>query len=1149
MAASMAASQQRLALGAKQATCGPAAFVRPAQTTVSAKRTGAVVADAVHGCVPMMAGARRLVSSRVPRQARAAVVAQAAAGDKFDYDLVIIGCGVGGHGAALHAVECGLKVAVIEGHDIGGTCVNRGCVPSKALLAASGRVREMRDKAHLAAMGVQVGSVSFDRQGIANHAKDLATTIQGNLRRSLEAIGVDILIGQAKFVGNQRVRYGLPGRVDVGGEVTARDIIIATGSVPFVPPGIPIDGKTVFTSDHALKLEWLPNWIAIIGSGYIGLEFSDVYTALGTEVTFIEAVDNLMPGFDREIARLAQRLLIQGRPIDYHTGVIASKVTPGVPGVKPVVIELTDFKTKEKVDEIEVDACLVATGRAPYTSGLNLGAINSATDRRGFVPVNEKMQVLDTAGNVVPHVYCIGDANGKYMLAHAASAQGISAVENICSRPHVLNHLSVPAACFTHPEVSFVGVTQEKAEEMAKEQGFKLGVSKTSFKGNSKALAEKEGDGMAKMLYRKDTGEILGVHIIGLHAADLIHEASNAIATGQRVQDIKFNVHAHPTLSEVLDELFKGAHVEAGANGHVATAATTDVEAPEGNVDGDGDGGGGIGSFGEAEERRAGSVNGGTESGSGWEGSEPAAAAVELERMTEDSDVDMPRGELPAASSSSQSSPHSLSEPPEKDEEEEEETEKEEDAVTGLQLDSTLPIEGDGQQPVEAAAAAIAEAPPVEAADGAAVQPAAEGSEAAAAAAAGLPQPAAPVAAAPASDSPVELPTLTSGGISVQLDVRFDAVGSAGRSGSSREPERGAAAPAVIEQPPAALQEPGPPQSVESAGLQVQIQPSGLAAADAAVVTAAAAVAAPSATTGDVGQSGAGGEAAAAGLAASTVAGKATSATTAEAAAAGGDSAAALEQDAVQRELPAPLPALPAAELSGVDSPAGLGIDDAIDDAAADAAATPATDCCTDSGSVEDGGQGSDGGTQLEAAGGAAVASAGDALGAAEDAAPSVAAECAAAGEAGGPAAAVAEAEVMPGAGSSGGPLPSDAAQELKLESVPSADAGSELEAGAVVAVGVAADVEALAGVEARAAAAGAVDGGCGDGGEEGGVGLVVEATPAALGSGPAAARGVREPTAREAWAARASASVTGMLWSAAKFLSSLGNRAVGKGP
>ena len=250
-----------------------------------------------------------------------------------------------------------------------------------------------------------------------------------------------------------------------------------------------------------------------------------------------------------------------------------------------------------------MDAVLVATGRAPYTRGLGLPAVGVETDRRGFVPVNEKMQVLDPAGKVVPHLYCIGDANGKYMLAHAASAQGISAVENMSGRAHVLNHASVPAACFTHPEVSFVGATEEVAREAADKGGYgrHVAVVKTSFKANSKALAEKEGDGLAKMIYRKDTGygergrrgggrpffffltlptpppplsEILGVHIIGLHAADLIHEASNAVATGQRVQDIKFNVHAHPTLSEVLDELFKSAVVDEAAAKTAKAAGT-----------------------------------------------------------------------------------------------------------------------------------------------------------------------------------------------------------------------------------------------------------------------------------------------------------------------------------------------------------------------------------------------------------------------------------------------------------------------------------------------------------------------------------------------------------------------------------------------
>ncbi|PIN12861.1 Dihydrolipoyl dehydrogenase [Handroanthus impetiginosus] len=199
----------------------------------------------------------------------------------FDYDLVIIGAGVGGHGAALHAVEKGLKTAIIEGDVMGGTCVNRGCVPSKALLAVSGRMRELQDEHHMKALGLQIAAAGYDRQAVADHASNLASRIRGNLTNSLKALGVDILTGFGTIAGPQKVKYGkvgLPGNV-----VTAKDIIIATGSVPFVPKGIEVDGKTVITSDHALKLEFIPDWIAIVGSGYIGLEFSDVYTALGSE--------------------------------------------------------------------------------------------------------------------------------------------------------------------------------------------------------------------------------------------------------------------------------------------------------------------------------------------------------------------------------------------------------------------------------------------------------------------------------------------------------------------------------------------------------------------------------------------------------------------------------------------------------------------------------------------------------------------------------------------------------------------------------------------------------------------------------------------------------------------------------------------------
>lgn len=476
----------------------------------------------------------------------------------FDYDLVIIGAGVGGHGAALHAVEKGLKTAIIEGDVVGGTCVNRGCVPSKALLAVSGRMRELQNEHHMKSFGLQVAAAGYDRQKVADHANNLASKIRSNLTNSMKAIGVDILTGVGTILGPQKLKYG---KGDSGDKIiTAKDIIIATGSVPLVPKGIEVDGKTVITSDHALKLEFVPQWIAIVGSGYIGLEFSDVYTALGSEVTFIEALDQLMPGFDPEIGKLAQRVLINPRKIDSHTGVFASKITPAKDG-KPVQIELIDAKTKEPKETLEVDAALIATGRAPFTQGLGLENVNVQT-QRGFVPVDERMGVIDANGKLVPHLYCIGDANGKMMLAHAASAQGISVVEQVTGNDHVLNHLSIPAACFTHPEISMVGLTEPQAREKAAKEGFEVSIAKTSFKANTKALAENEGEGLAKLIYRPDNGEILGVHIFGLHAADLIHEASNAIAMGSRIQDLKFAVHAHPTLSEVLDELFKSAKVE-----------------------------------------------------------------------------------------------------------------------------------------------------------------------------------------------------------------------------------------------------------------------------------------------------------------------------------------------------------------------------------------------------------------------------------------------------------------------------------------------------------------------------------------------------------------------------------------------------------
>jgi dihydrolipoamide dehydrogenase len=475
----------------------------------------------------------------------------------FDFDVIVIGAGYGGFDAARHGAEHGLSVAIVESRDMGGTCVNRGCVPSKALLAASGRVRELADADHLRGFGIHAAPVRFERQAIADHARQLVETIRANLTRTVERSGARILRGKGRLEGPQRVAV----RESSGIErvYSAREVIIATGSDPFVPPGIETDGRTVFTSDEAIELQWLPRWLTIIGSGYIGLEFADVYTALGCEVTMIEALDRVMPTFDPDITRIAARHLIEGRDIDARAGVLASRITPG----SPVRIELVDMASREPVETLEVDAVLVATGRVPVSKDLNLASVGVTTNR-GFIPVDDAMRVL-VDGEPVPHLWAVGDVTGKMMLAHTAAAQGAVAIDNILGRDRRIDYRSIPAATFTHPEISSVGLSEADARALAAEEGFELGSVRSYFKANSKALAELESDGLLKLLFRKDSGEVLGAHIYGLHAADLIQEIANAVARRQVVGELANEVHTHPTLSEVVEVAYRQAAASVGA--------------------------------------------------------------------------------------------------------------------------------------------------------------------------------------------------------------------------------------------------------------------------------------------------------------------------------------------------------------------------------------------------------------------------------------------------------------------------------------------------------------------------------------------------------------------------------------------------------
>ena len=469
----------------------------------------------------------------------------------FDFDLIVIGAGYGGFDAAKHAAEKGLKVAIIESGDMGGTCVNKGCVPSKALLAASGKVREIANYEHLAKFGIHASPVRFERSKIADHANNLVSNVRENLTKTLKRSGVEIILGFGRLEGNQKV--GVRDNNGIDRIFTCKNTVLATGSSPFVPPGITLDNRTVFTSDEAVKLEWLPRWIAIIGSGYIGLEFADVYTALGCEVTMIEALENIMPTFDPDITKIAKKNLIQSRDIDTKSNVFATKITPGC----PVKIELTDAKSKEIVENLEVDGVLVATGRSPNSKNLNLDSVGIETIK-GYIPIDDQMRVLN-GEKIIPNVWAVGDVTGKLMLAHTAAAQGTIAVENICGENIEVNYRSIPAATFTHPEISSVGLSETDAKEIANKEGFALGVVKSYFKANSKALAELESDGILKLLFNKDSGKVLGAHIFGMHAADLIQEIANAISRKQDVMQLSTEVHTHPTLSEVVEVAYKQA--------------------------------------------------------------------------------------------------------------------------------------------------------------------------------------------------------------------------------------------------------------------------------------------------------------------------------------------------------------------------------------------------------------------------------------------------------------------------------------------------------------------------------------------------------------------------------------------------------------
>ena len=446
-----------------------------------------------------------------------------------EFDLVVIGGGPGGYVAAIRAAQLGLTVACVEGRGaLGGTCLNVGCIPSKALLTSSGKYAEL---SHLAAHGISVSGAELDLGAMmARKSK-----IVGDLTKGIEFLfkknGVTLIEGWASIPA--------PGQVRVGEDLlTAKNILIATGSEPTPLPGVEIDEVDVLSSTGALALEDVPEHLVVIGAGVIGLELGQVWSRLGSKVTVVEYLDRILPGIDGEIAKLSQRALSK-RGLKFQLGRAVKSVEKGETGLTLTMERVG----KDKVETLDADKVLVAIGRRPVTRGLGLDDLGVAVNARGFIEVDGTFQTS------VPGIYAIGDCVPGPMLAHKAEEDGVACVETLAGEHGHVDYDTVPGVVYTDPEVASVGAT----EDALKEAGTEYTVGKFAFMANSRARSTGETDGAVKVLADSD-GKILGAHICSAHAGDLIAELVLAKATGATVEDVARTCHAHPAMGEAVKE-------------------------------------------------------------------------------------------------------------------------------------------------------------------------------------------------------------------------------------------------------------------------------------------------------------------------------------------------------------------------------------------------------------------------------------------------------------------------------------------------------------------------------------------------------------------------------------------------------------------
>ena len=458
----------------------------------------------------------------------------------MSYDLIVIGTGPGGYVCAIRAAQLGMKVAVVEKRAThGGTCLNVGCIPSKALLHAS----EMFEEAghSFGKMGIGVGTPKLD---LAAMMKFKDEGVDGNVK------GVDFLLKKNKIDSAHGLgRIAAPGKVEVKSAdgktqtLETKTIVIATGSDVARLKGIEIDGKRVVSSDHAIALGVVPGHLLVVGAGVIGLELGSVWRRLGSNVTVVEFLDRILPGIDSEVGRQSQRLL-EKQGLVFKLGCKVTGVDSSGQALKAKIEPANSEKTGGAAETIEADVVLVAIGRVPFTEGLGLEAVGVKQDNRGRVAVDAHY-----ATNV-PGIYAIGDVIAGPMLAHKAEDEGMAVAEILAGQAGHVNYDVIPNVVYTFPEIASVG----KTEEELKEAGVAYNTGKFPFTANGRAKANHQTDGFVKILADAKTDRVLGVHIVGSDAGNMIAEAAVAMEFGAAAEDIARTCHAHPTLPEAVRE-------------------------------------------------------------------------------------------------------------------------------------------------------------------------------------------------------------------------------------------------------------------------------------------------------------------------------------------------------------------------------------------------------------------------------------------------------------------------------------------------------------------------------------------------------------------------------------------------------------------